>query len=213
MIAVARLHAPVTTLGPGRRLGIWVQGCTIGCAGCVSRDTWTPDPRRLVAVEDVVAWCDAHDPAGIDGVTITGGEPSEQPAGLTELVAALADRRSRHGWDLLCYTGVEEVEFADRCPGAYRLLDGLVTGPYRAEQPTALLWRGSANQRLVALSALGHRRYGPHLNAVADRPRLQVEVAEDGIRMIGIPRRGDLARLTRALAAAGVHLEDVSWRP
>ncbi|WP_461325238.1 4Fe-4S cluster-binding domain-containing protein [Bradyrhizobium diazoefficiens] len=39
-ISVSRIHFPVTTLGPGRRLGIWFQGCSIRCPGCISMDTW-----------------------------------------------------------------------------------------------------------------------------------------------------------------------------
>ena len=39
MLALSRMHFPVTTLGPGNRIGIWVQGCTIRCPGCVSADT------------------------------------------------------------------------------------------------------------------------------------------------------------------------------
>ena len=39
-ISLSRLHFPVTTLGPGRRIGIWFQGCSIRCPGCISADTW-----------------------------------------------------------------------------------------------------------------------------------------------------------------------------
>ena len=53
-----RAHYPVTTLGPGVRAGIWTQGCTIGCRGCASRDTWEPDPSRLIDVEQLVGWLD-----------------------------------------------------------------------------------------------------------------------------------------------------------
>jgi anaerobic ribonucleoside-triphosphate reductase activating protein len=213
MLQLSRLHVPVTVLGPGRRLGIWTQGCTIGCAGCVSRDTWPAQVagRPAVPVADVLAWCAAQD--GLDGVTISGGEPSEQPAALAALVQGLADLRRARGWDLLCYTGVEEDEFARRCPGPYRLLDGVITGPYRAARPTDLVWRGSANQRLVPLTDLGHRRYGPWLDTRTDRPALQLQVDETGVRMIGVPRRGDLRRLERRLADAGIRLEGASWRP
>jgi anaerobic ribonucleoside-triphosphate reductase activating protein len=37
-IAVSKAHYPVTVLGPGKRIGIWL-GCRIQCKGCVSQDT------------------------------------------------------------------------------------------------------------------------------------------------------------------------------
>lgn len=212
-LRLSRLHFPVTALGPGRRLGIWTQGCTIGCPGCISRDTWpsTVDGQPAVPVPDVLAWCAGH--TGVDGVTISGGEPSEQPAALTELVAGLDRHRRERGWDVLCYTGVEEDEFARRCPEVHGLVDALITGPYRAAEPTDLVWRGSANQRLVPLTELGRQRYGRWVDARTDRPALQIDVDGTGVRMIGVPRRGDLSRLERRLAAAGIRLEGVSWRP
>jgi anaerobic ribonucleoside-triphosphate reductase activating protein len=212
-VGLARLHYPVTALGPGTRIGIWLQGCTIGCAGCASRDTWPADGARTIEVAEVLRWCDTLVPDGVDGVTISGGEPSEQPGALTALVNGLADRRRSHGWDLLCYTGVEEDEFARRCPGPRATLDALVTGPYRAGAPTRLVWRGSANQRLIPLSQLGVSRYARWVHAEAERPLLQVQVDDDTVRVIGIPRRGDLGRLERLLAGRGVHLGRVSWRP
>ena len=41
-VSISRLHFPVTTLGPGHRIGIWFQGCSIRCEGCLSMDTWAP---------------------------------------------------------------------------------------------------------------------------------------------------------------------------
>jgi anaerobic ribonucleoside-triphosphate reductase activating protein len=105
---------------------------------------------------------------------------------------------------------VEEDEFARRCPGAYSTVDGLITGPYRLDEPTGLRWRGSANQRLVALTPLGMRRYADPGDSA---PAVQVQVDDDGLWLIGVPRRGDLARLERSLAARGVRLDGVSWRP
>ena len=56
-IQINKAHFPVTVLGPGRRIGLWVQGCSIGCKGCVSMDTWAPDASRAVPIADLVAWC------------------------------------------------------------------------------------------------------------------------------------------------------------
>jgi len=33
-IAISRAHFPISTLGPGLRLGVWMQGCSIRCKGC-----------------------------------------------------------------------------------------------------------------------------------------------------------------------------------
>jgi anaerobic ribonucleoside-triphosphate reductase activating protein len=85
----------------------------------------------------------------------------------------------------------------------------------------SLLWRGSANQRVVPLSPLGHERYGALAGIgkteKATGPRVQVSVDEgpEGRRVyyIGIPRRGDMEQLTSMLDRAGVRSGDVSWRP
>ncbi len=92
-----KAHWPVTVLGPGRRIGLWVQGCSIHCPGCVSQDTWPKDPARAIAVPELIAWCRKVTAGTFDGVTISGGEPFEQPAGLAALLEALvAWRRERH---------------------------------------------------------------------------------------------------------------------
>ena len=49
-IRVNRVARPVTVLGPGRRLGLWVQGCSIRCPGCASEDTWDPAAGRDLEV-------------------------------------------------------------------------------------------------------------------------------------------------------------------
>jgi len=63
---------------------------------------------------------------------------------------------------------------------------------------------------LIPLTDLGRQRYG----AVADdvgRPRLQVGVEQDRIWAVGIPRRGDMARLEIRLRSAGITWGEVSW--
>ncbi|MEU6277910.1 4Fe-4S single cluster domain-containing protein [Streptomyces populi] len=215
-LRIARLHHPVTALGPGTRLGIWTQGCSLACPGCLSRDTWTAGPEHEVSVRSVLDWCDGHAAEGVDGVSLSGGEPSEQPEALGELLQGLAERREEHRWDLLCWTGLEEAEFAARCPTAYGLLDGLVTGPYRAAQAGGGRWRGSANQRLVPLTGLGRERYGAWTDTepAPDTPgELQFQVEPDRVYVIGVPRPGDPARIQRALARRGVVLDGVTWRP
>ena len=67
-ISVNKAHFPVTVLGPGRRIGLWLQGCNIGCKGCLSRDTWAREPGKDMAVDALLAWCEETSGGVLDGV-------------------------------------------------------------------------------------------------------------------------------------------------
>lgn len=214
-VALNKAHFPVTVLGPGRRIGIWFQGCSIGCAGCVSRDTWRSDQGRSIDVAKLLEWCRAKGAAGVDGVTISGGEPFEQPDGLAELLRGL------HVWrdemerplDILCYSGFGYSRLRRKYREILALIDALIPEPYRHSQPQARIWRGSKNQPLVILSALGQQRFGPFMEAAGDTAqRVQVEIGETGLWYIGIPQRGDMEQLEKAVRARGLIIGDVSWR-
>src|SRR4051812_8784074 len=108
-LRLSRLHYPVTTLGPGRRAGIWFQGCTIRCPGCIAVDTWPDRPERAVPVVEVLDWLANLPAAEVDGVTISGGEPTEQPAALVELLGCIDRWRQAMAGDrdVLIFTGRE----------------------------------------------------------------------------------------------------------
>lgn len=200
-LRVSRVHHPVTALGPGRRLGVWVQGCTIACPGCVSRDTWDLDGGASIAVGDLVERAVAE---RVDGVTITGGEPFQQPEALHTLLSELS--RALPGADLMCYSGFPWARLVRRHSPSLALLDAVVPEPYRRGEPDGGAWRGSANQPLVLLTDRARERYRePSVRSV------QVSVDDSGVHMIGIPARGDLERLERALRDRGVTLQGASW--
>jgi anaerobic ribonucleoside-triphosphate reductase activating protein len=209
-LRLSRLHWPVTVLGHGRRVGIWLQGCSIRCPGCCSRDTWEAAPDSATTVAAVLAWIDERPLAEIEGFTLSGGEPFDQPEALAALVHGLRERygagRER---DLLVYSGYPWPVLRRRHAGILEGVDALVSGPYvGTRRPLPL--RGSDNQALHPLSELGRRRYCaevPH-----DPLRLQAEYDGRTLWMIGIPRPGDLDRLAGRLAARGIDLGDVSWR-
>ncbi|WP_380283665.1 4Fe-4S cluster-binding domain-containing protein [Kitasatospora purpeofusca] len=216
-VRVAQVSRPVTALGPGRRLGVWFQGCTLACPGCMSRHTWDPSAGRELTIERFSVMWRAALAEGLDGLTVSGGEPLEQPAALAALLAAADAERRRAGAtaDLLVYTGREPEELAADPVSAAALdgADAVITGRYRAGQPTRLVWRGSANQRLLTRTALGRERYAPFLDHRPERPELQVRVSEGEVRVIGVPRPGDLGRIERDLVRRGVTLRETSWRP
>lgn len=199
-IAISRLHFPVTTLGPGRRIGIWVQGCSIRCPGCISADTWAPG-RGLTTVqgvtEAITAWL-----REAEGITISGGEPLDQPEALLVLLRSL---RERTDTDILLYSGHSAEAIAPWVAAADGLFDALVSEPYAQGASQTLALRGSDNQRLHLLTELGRRRFAAYERpAVAGDRRFDVMFDDDGeIWLAGIPARGDMRRLRDALTLAG----------
>jgi anaerobic ribonucleoside-triphosphate reductase activating protein len=197
-VAISRLHCPVQTLGPGRRIGIWFQGCSIRCPGCVSLDTWSHS-KGATTVEAVLEtasqWL-----AGADGITVSGGEPFDQPEALLKI---LSDLRRHFDGDILVYSGypIEQLNL-EPFDG---LIDALMSDPFDRTASQSLALRGSDNQRLTALTELGRKRFTlPSPSKPAERA-LDVMFDDDSgqVFLVGIPRSGDMRRFTDLLEKMG----------
>ena len=137
----------VTALGPGSRLAVWVNGCSRACPGCVSQRLQKVDERTEVDIEEYFF---GYRTDGIDGVTVSGGEPFEQTAELLHLVEYFRHRGVR---DILVYTGftLEELQ-ARNDPDTTAVLariSVLIDGPYIAECDSGKgNLKGSDNQKI-----------------------------------------------------------------
>lgn len=213
-IAVNRVHHPVSVLGHGVRAGIWVQGCSLGCRGCMSRDTWEERPETVVDVAEVVAWV-LQLPGRLDGVTISGGEPFEQPKALAALLHGLREATAGRDEpvDLLVYSGYAWSRLARTTAfrAALDHCDAVVAGPYVERRNTGAPLRGSDNQVVVTLTELGHERYGGQTLEQYRQRRLQASVVDGRLWLVGIPRREDLQQWERSLDSAGAVWKGVSW--
>jgi anaerobic ribonucleoside-triphosphate reductase activating protein len=206
-----RIAHPVTVLGPGRRLGIWVQGCTIGCPGCASVDTWDAAGGESVDTEALaarLAGIIVRD--GLTGLTLTGGEPTEQADAMADLVTRLRSHLGDRQLDVLMFTGLTENAAQRRAQVLWDVVDAAVCGPYRRDRPGTAPLIASSNQTLVVRTALGSARFDGAGGASA--PTLQAHVADGEITMIGLPGPGDLPRIEAALRARGVVMEGRSWQ-
>ena len=149
-VEINRVLVPVTVLGAGRRVGLWVQGCGLACHGCASVDTWAAGEGYVREVDElaaeIVEAIERHD---LDGLTLTGGEPFEQPEACLELALGAKSR----GLTVWAYSGYTYEALMKKGGAAAALLDAcdvLVDGPFvLAQRSLELDFRGSRNQRLV----------------------------------------------------------------
>src|ERR1051326_4990397 len=121
---LSRVHFPVTTLGFGRRIGIWFQGCSLRCPGCVSRDTWEFGLGETT-VESLGEAIRAELNSA-DGVTISGGEPFDQPVALEVLLRQL---RATFRGGILVFSGHPWEQLAKRVAQWNGLIDVLISDP------------------------------------------------------------------------------------
>lgn len=211
-------HYPVTVLGFGRRVGVWFQGCSIQCKGCVSQDTWSFDQDKTTTVADVMRWVRSLGDEPINGLTISGGEPFDQPDAVVALVESFRnlfnelEQQDGSSRDILCYSGYPFHRIEAVHSKILKQLDALISEPF-VERTSTIPLAGSSNQRIHSLSPLGQQRYSSIALSAETNSVLQVEI-DSSHRMwaIGIPRRGDLDRMQKGLGELGLHIDEVSWR-
>jgi anaerobic ribonucleoside-triphosphate reductase activating protein len=199
-IALSRIHFPVTTLGPGKRIGIWFQGCSIRCPGCISMDTWAQG-RGNTTIDEIANAIMPWIPKA-DGVTVSGGEPFDQPDALFELLALV---RSKTEADILVFTGYPWTTVSGLLGSLPAPLDALVTGPFDREEKQTLALRGSDNQELHLLTERGRARFADFERPATERDRsVDVMFDDNGdVWFAGIPARDDFRRLRELLESTG----------
>jgi anaerobic ribonucleoside-triphosphate reductase activating protein len=178
VLNIARVLPRSAVNGPGERFVIWVQGCSLRCRGCWNPDTWSPRPRNLVRVAELAESVLAA--AGIEGMTLTGGEPFEQAAPLAPLAASLRAT----GLSIMVFTGYDLEELTS--PAQRALLaqcDVIVAGRYRQEERSiGAAWRGSSNQTVHFLTDRYDR------SCLDDGVSCEVHIAANGsVTVTGFP--------------------------
>ncbi|MBI1325739.1 4Fe-4S cluster-binding domain-containing protein [bacterium] len=204
-VSVSRILFPVTTLGPGKRVGIWFQGCSIRCPGCISADTWAQQPSNMTI--DELAEKISGPLRDADGVTVSGGEPFEQFQSLQTLLQKIRPLL-KHGGDVLVYSGYTINQLGHRLQALSGLIDALISGPFDAQASQTRPLMGSDNQEIHLLTELGQQNFSAFLRPRnQDDDRIDLTMDPDGTAwMAGIPKRGDLERLRSVLLETGVSI-------
>lgn len=140
--------------GPGLRFTLFVQGCSHNCAGCHNPNTHDPKQGMEMAADEVIQQL-LRNPL-TDGLTLSGGEPFEQPEDCV-LVARAARAAGLNVWTYSGYTYETLRKKAEQDTAVRELLletNVLVDGPFVLSQRSmSLKWRGSKNQRLIDVKA------------------------------------------------------------
>lgn len=167
-----RIHATVPRSranGPGERFVVWTQGCTLGCAGCFNPETHLAGGvvcDVATVIHDVLAT------PGIEGVTVTGGEPLEQPVALAAFAAGI----SGAGLGVVVLTGFSRAEIAadPARTAAVACADLVIAGRYNQRLHLGAGLRGSSNKEIWDRTS---RYSAAMLSAV---PEIEVLIGRDG---------------------------------
>ncbi len=176
--------------GPGKRFGIWVQGCSICCKGCWNRELWSFRANHIVRVDRLVEYVLQYSEV-IEGITISGGEPLDQARALKNLVEML---RKKSHLTVMLYTGYYKDQIPDEWGRRlFQMVDIVVSGPYiQEERDLFLLWRGSKNQKLIFHNARYRKQYEEQGENV-----VEIHIDEKEIKVLGFPEDSILEVLKR----------------
>lgn len=177
--------------GPGLRFVIWSQGCTLGCPGCFNPGT---HPPGLPTLAEPPAAAGAWSPAElvtaaavltgqVEGITLTGGEPLQQPAAVASFCREI---RARTDLGIIVLTGYTraEIEASRARLAAVADADMVIAGRYNSRLRLGSGLRGSANKEYWARTS---RYTAADFDAVPD---LEIAVAADGtVTVSGMPDR------------------------
>ena len=182
---IERILCPVCTLGPGKRIVIWTNGCSKRCPNCISPelqqvrpDKNIPLPRLLSIVKDLLKQ------EGADGITISGGDPMEQADEVLAFIAAISEACR----DILIYTGYSLAELQEKLSAEeFEVLQKhtavLIDGRYIAALNDGLSpLIGSTNQQIHYFDQELRARYEAYMH----RHGRQVQTIYYGDRMISI---------------------------
>ncbi len=196
-----RIQYPVYNLGKGRRIGIWVQGCSLGCKGCISQTLQTKKGGQLIDIEALVTEI-TKVKNQFDGITITGGEPFQQ---YKELIAFCAWLKQNTKLEIYVFSGYYLDELYDLYPDKLFLkyIDFLMDGRYVKEEHHNENTRGSGNQTLYQFT---NNEVIKVINGFSSN-EFGLSVDRDNqVYLSGIPKQDDLNQLNEFLTQTGIDI-------
>jgi len=137
--------------GPGKRLLLYLKGCSIHCEGCINPHLWSFEGGTPISEEDILDVCRKNE---LEGVTIHGGEPLDQADELIKVVSLLKNNE----FTIILFTGYIKKELSKAQLKVWNEADLVVAGRFQKKKRNVnLQFRGSTNQRV-------YKHNGPYKN-------------------------------------------------
>ena len=136
--------------GPGIRVSLFTQGCSIHCPGCFNKSIWSYDGGQKWTSEIESQFLSLCSPSYISGISILGGEPLsfqnfEELKKLFKSFRKLYPEKTIWMW-----TGYEFEMLNKEQLEVVKLVDVLVDGPWvKKLADLSLKFKGSSNQRII----------------------------------------------------------------
>lgn len=128
--------------GPGKRLLVYLKGCSIHCEGCVNSHLWSFDGGIKISAEEIISICKKEN---VEGITLHGGEPLDQ-AGELEKVINLA---KAFRYTIVLFTGYLYRELNSIQKRVWNKSDLVIAGRFDLNKRNVnLQFRGSSNQKV-----------------------------------------------------------------
>lgn len=197
-----RIQYPIYNLGPGKRIGIWTQGCSIKCEGCVSRSLWSIKKGKNIKIGNFlkILCSDFND---YDGITITGGEPFDQYESLIQLCRGIKENTTL---SIFIYTGftIEDLYQKFNKREIIHYVDYILDGPYIKNQHSNTNLKGSENQKFYKKIA---KKMVPFENHHEIDKKWSFNLANENVFLSGIPKENDLQKIVSELHSKGIKIK------
>lgn len=190
--------------GPGERHVIWLQGCSHHCKNCWNPESWSFNLKNSINTLDLAIQILSKNPQGL---TISGGEPFQQPEALLQFLKFLHNddnTLSAFPQGIICFTGytieelragktVEELE-NDPAWQCLQYIDLIIDGRYIEEQRVYESLRGSSNQQFYYNQLPNRGKTRVNEVEILNTQNFELQFINENLMLTGFPELNENAK-------------------
>ncbi len=203
MINIDTVRLSIDTNGPGRRIVIWTQGCTLNCDGCFNQEQLIHEANKLFDIKELFEiLIGLLIKYNCEGVTISGGEPFQQAKAVLELGKLVKQK----GYSLVIFSGYTYKQLKESKNHEVRELlklgDIMILGRYNRNNTEERTWFNNKDKKIIYNS-------DQYINYSFDvNPNIEFTIIEDTMLISGFPDRQTFEELKNLLNKSNIETLD-----